>query len=87
MTTRANYAARRNGRFLEVQDLDGPVSVTNDVEAVILELAKVHPISDLTVIYEDTDGVWDQLLIRNGRFGGFKLLRAGTAEEARRKAA
>jgi len=84
--TRANYVVARNGRFLEVRDLNGPVSVTNDAEAVIIELSRTHPVSDLTVIYEDTAGQWDQLLVRNGRFGGFNILGARCAEEARRKA-
>ena len=58
-------------------------SVTNDAENVIRYLARVAGLRDEDrVIYRDTQGRWDQLLHRDGKFGGYVLLAAGSKEEA-----
>ena len=54
---------------------DGGKTVTNDAEEVIFHLAsRGIDFSDLRVIYRDTDGIWDELLISNNAFDRFRSL-------------
>lgn len=56
-------------------DEDGSRSVTNDAEAVIADLVrKGLDVAFMPVIYRDTEGTWDQLVVEDGRFDGFRLL-------------
>jgi hypothetical protein len=50
-------------------DRDGPMSVTNDAEAVVAWVNAWCP--ERRIIYRDTMGQWDELLHSNGRFDGF----------------
>ena len=52
-----------------IVDNDGPVSVTNDAEAVVARVNAVHP--GKRIIYKDTMGQWDELLHVNGVFTDF----------------
>jgi len=52
-----------------IVDEDGPMSVTNDAEAVVAYLNAWHP--GKRIIYRDTAGFWDELKHTNGRFDGF----------------
>lgn len=49
-----------------IRDLDIGMSVTNDAENVVAELAKTHP--GKRIVYQDTDGFWDELIHDVGRF-------------------
>lgn len=78
MTARALYVIVR-GRGagaqspLVIRDLDGPVSVTNDAEAVVEDLvAQGHLPEGRRLFYYDTDGCYDELLHAGGRFTGFR---------------
>lgn len=56
-----------------ITDLDGPKSVTNDAENVVADLVRAGVILPTTpVIYRDTMGVWDELVVTGGRFVGFR---------------
>jgi hypothetical protein len=60
-------------------DLDAGKTITNDVENVVADLAArrllLGPFDEpRRVIYRDTMGVWDEILVRNGRFAGFRSL-------------
>lgn len=57
-------------------DQGGGRSVTNDAEAVISSLLRegIDP-APRHFIYRDTTGQWDELVVRNGRFHSFRLLR------------
>ena len=61
-----------------IYDLDIGCSVTNDAENVIAEVA--HNVKDLRffrVIYRDTDGIFDGMLVdEDNRFAGFYPIRA-----------
>lgn len=48
-------------------------SVTNDAERVCVELDRRYP--GHRIIYRDTDGNWDELIVRNGEFAGFSAAR------------
>ena len=58
-----------------VIDEGGAPSVTNDAEAVIAELASTGvDLINQPVIYRDTEGQWDELLLVDGQFSGFRFL-------------
>ena len=67
-----------------IEDLDEGMSVTNNAENVILKIADcTGNIPDNSVIvYKDTEGVYDQLLVTGGCFAGFAPLGADFADEA-----
>ena len=61
----------------------GCMSVTNDAENVIADLVKAgYDLAANRVIYRDSDGIWDELVVRAGKFAGFAVLRAKTVEAA-----
>lgn len=72
--------------FVVVEDLDQGKSVTNDAEAVMARLTMFYPNllvpGWLRVVYRDTDGRWDEITHRRGRFVSFRPLAAKTVEEA-----
>jgi hypothetical protein len=50
-----------------IRDLNlGKVSVTNDAEAVVREVSFAHP--DKRIVYQDSDGFWDELIHYEGYF-------------------
>jgi len=71
---KVNFYAEFVDGVLCIIDTDGPISVTNDVENVIDRIREVG--IDLTkpVIYRNSEGVWDGLLIKDGKFAGFIFL-------------
>jgi hypothetical protein len=64
--------------LIVIIDLDkDSVSVTNDAENVVYDVNKSFHlgnfIADCIVLYRDSMGTWDQLLIdKNGKFAGFE---------------
>ena len=54
-----------------IVDLDDGPSVTNSAEAVIADVGRQGFDLSLPVIYRDTMGVWDRLLVSGGKFSGF----------------
>lgn len=48
---------------------DGAMSVTNDAEAVCLQV--YADLGDVRIIYRDSAGNWDELVHADGRFVGF----------------
>lgn len=66
-------------------ELGGP-SVTNTAESVIHQLCDFHGLpSNMPFIYRDTDGIWDELLVKNGRFLDFAAIRERKLEKAKEK--
>jgi len=71
---RSTYSVRNaSTEKVFIVDHDGPLSVTNDAEAVCAELNEEYP--GRRIIYRDTDGNWDELVHENGRFIKFALAR------------
>jgi|WetSurMetagenome_2_1015567.scaffolds.fasta_scaffold68391_2 hypothetical protein len=65
--SRAHYDSFVKGGIIYViDDNDGAMSVTNDAEAVVEEVVKLH--GNLPVKYRDTDGRWDWLVHEHGKF-------------------
>jgi hypothetical protein len=72
---RAVYSRAVHGDVIAIVDLCGGKSVTNDVENVIADLEAQFDLSKYRVIYRDTRGIWDQILVdRLGRFAGFSAI-------------
>lgn len=81
--TRARWSFVLEGDdFVLLEDLGGATSVTNDAEAVVAELARRCPLAGRRVLYRDSEGRWDELLVEGGRFKGFAPIRAKTQREA-----
>jgi hypothetical protein len=72
---RAHYTYEVHGKVIAIIGAnDGSRSVTNDAENVIDELAeKGLDLSQYRVINREC-GVWDEILVKNGRFAGFRIL-------------
>lgn len=72
-TTRSDYEVEIEGDVLLVTDLDlGGRSVTNDAPGVIGDLVRSGLLRPgMRVIYRDSRKVWDELVVRDGRFAGF----------------
>lgn len=71
------------GRCLIIVDLNrGAMSVTNDAEDVIAVAHEAFDLTNTPVVYRDSEGMYDQILHRNGVFTGFKALMEITADAA-----
>jgi hypothetical protein len=79
---RAEFSYRSYGHVIAVVDHDHGRSVTNDAEAVIAQLAEKFDLSKFHVIYRDTRGVWDELLVQHGQFVGFRSINERELEAA-----
>ena len=73
---RAVYSRAIHGNVIAIIDHDGPRSVTNDADNVIADLvSQGFDLSHYHVIYKDTRGIWDQILVdRTGHFAGFSSI-------------
>jgi hypothetical protein len=72
---RAVYSTSIHGDVIAIVDHNQGKSVTNDADNVIADLAANFDLSKYCVIYSDTRGIWDQLLVdRTGHFAGFSCL-------------
>lgn len=72
---RCRFTVRRfTGEIVWITDDNtGRMSVTNDAEAVCKFLDKEY--GGRRIICRDSDGNWDELLHKDGRFAGFKPAR------------
>jgi hypothetical protein len=82
--SRAYYSCSLVGKVFAIVDEDGPVSITNDVEAVVAEVVRTYDIkSGQPMIYRDSEGRWDGIeLDERGHFKDFILLGAYSIEDA-----
>jgi hypothetical protein len=73
-TLRAVYSRTVHGNIILIEDLNGPKSVTNDAyrPGLIMGLDASFDLSKYLVIYRDSRGIYDQLLVDcTGHFAGF----------------
>ncbi len=71
-TPRNSYTLTEHGEFLCLVDSGQGRSITNDAEAVIAELAASgHDLGRKRVLYRDTMGYWDELVVKDGQFSRF----------------
>lgn len=72
---RAVYSCTIHGDVIAIFDHNQGKSVTNDAENVIADLAARFDLSRYRVIYRDSLGTWDQLLVDStGHFAGFSSI-------------
>lgn len=73
---RAQYSRAVHGNVIAIVDHGGGKSVTNDAENVVADLIRQgFDLLEHRVIYKDTRGIWDQILVdRTGRFAGFSSI-------------
>lgn len=80
---RSSYSYEIRDGVVCIIDHDCGKSVTNDAEYVIADLVGDGvAVNELPVIYRDTDGMWDQLLIKDRSFAAFKCIRELCVEDA-----
>ena len=78
----APYSMTTRAEFLLLERGGEGRSLTNDAEAVIAQLAGRGVLEGRRVLYQDTEGRWDEMRHEAGRFRGFAPLGARTAEDA-----
>jgi len=87
VSARADYEWKTVGIFvdfreaivIEIIDLNlGNMSVTNDVENVLIEISERfqegNPLAESAVIYRDSEGLWDEIVL--DQVGNFKTFAA-----------
>lgn len=84
---RADYDYTVEDGLICIVDNDRGPSVTNDVHEVIGDLMRDGlDLAKLRVIYRDSMGIWDEIVVSNGQFAGFKSLNCRQKAEAKQKA-
>jgi hypothetical protein len=69
---RSVYSLTEHGEFLCLVDSGKGRSITNDAEAVVADLAAAgHDLARKRVLYRDTMGLWDELVVKDGQFSHF----------------
>lgn len=71
---RAKFSTSIHGHVIAIIDKDDGRSVTNDADAVIACLATNFDLAKFRVIYRDTRGIWDEMIVREGRFADFRSI-------------
>ena len=72
-TPRSIYSVTEHDEFLCLIDSGQGRSITNDAEAVIAELAAAgYDLGRKRVLYRDTMGYWDELVVKDGQFSHFR---------------
>lgn len=77
-------------RIIAIEDLNkGNISVTNDMENILNEILvqglnkdKNFSLDNYTIVYKDSNNVWDGVNIKNNKFFGFFPISALSYEEA-----
>lgn len=82
---RSDYRVELAGDVICVTDLNlGGRSVTNDAEGVIRDLAEAgYDLARMPVIYRDSQRNWDELVVKDGVFAGFRHLDTARKEALR----
>ena len=78
-----NLVVDANKMVIEIVDVFGTKSVTNDAERVIEEIVRTGiAVDDYVIIYRDTEGFWDGMKTEDSRFMDFVLMGATHASDA-----
>jgi hypothetical protein len=72
--SRASYSFQIVDSVIAITDHDEGRSVTNDVENVVADFRYGTDLAGYRMIYRDTMGIWDEILICEGRFAGFRSI-------------
>lgn len=85
---KARFTAFQRGNVVCLEDQSeeyGTTTITNDAEAVVQHVLN-NFFGAQHIVYRDSEGMWDELLFSDGKFVGFKALRATDFREAVEKA-
>jgi hypothetical protein len=84
---RSDFTATRvDGVIVVIDENIGGTSVTNDIENVVAYIFTNCGFGDCPLVYRDSEGRWDGVTVKDGRFVGFRYVGALDAPEAIRKA-
>ncbi len=79
---RSMYQMKTVDGVICIMDLGGDKSATNDMEDIVDDLGRAGIRLDGPVIYRDSDGIWDEVLVQNNTFRGFRSLNKHSEAEA-----
>jgi len=83
---RADFTWELRGNVVCIVDHDNGRSVTNDVQAVLADIARDGVnLATHRVIYRDTMGVWDEILLAGVTFSAFRSINETDLSAALRK--
>lgn len=91
MSKHANYVIITDRHFcgdpVVIKDL-GPwdtfLTITNDVEHVVNQLVKSGRLTEgRKLLYYDSEGELDEIVVRNGKFSGFAPFRSSMVKEGK----
>jgi hypothetical protein len=83
MTPRAAYHYTTHGSVICIVDEGAGKSVTNDVENVLEDLRREGiNLARVRLIYRDSQGLWDEIVVLDDRFRRFRAIGARTLEAA-----
>lgn len=85
MKGRVIYSYTIEDDIVCIVDSDEGLSVTNGIEQVLDELHIARVDLTLPVIYRDTMGIWDQIIVKKGGFHSFRSIGERDKEKAKRK--
>lgn len=85
-TDRAAYVYSVEDGIICIVDRDTGKSVTNDVNNVVADLVHAGVWQrGMPVIYRDTRGVWDQIVVKDGHFHSFAPINERDKDAAKTK--
>lgn len=85
--SRSVYSVQVRDGFICLVDEDKGRCIRNAAEDVIAELiAAGYDLDNKRVIYRDTMGFWDELVVKNGQFSDFRPIRETDLDRAITKA-
>lgn len=79
---RADYSYTVQRGVVCITDHDNGKSVTNDITAVLADIAGEVNLNAHRVIYRDTLKIWDEVVLVGGKFSTFKSLNERELEAA-----
>lgn len=83
---RCSYKFRVSGDTLVLYDMDGPRSLTNDMERALAEIANETglELNGRRIIYEDSEGRWDGVEFHEGTVRFYSINTDNEADALRR---
>jgi hypothetical protein len=79
----STYTMEIRPGFICLVDLDIGRSLTNNAAVLIADLVRDgYDLAKNRVVYRDTMGIWDQMLVAGNRFSGFKRLNRNNLDAA-----
>jgi hypothetical protein len=70
---------------LLIDDFDAAhptMTVTNGAEMIVRMLVRRNVLGERRLLYRDTEGYWDEILVERGRFAGFGMIQARELDAA-----